>query len=211
LADRVLRPDFACAQSELCFAESLVAPGQPMRNKRTRAFWMTFLVYALAGPLVGLLCLLVISALIEAWGPITDRLGALISHLHSSPCASPYSEHFDLRCFQQPPDPRQFKYPWLDLQRLSLGVFGAYVIGFIPASLAGLVICVGRLGDGGVGFSYAVVVGTLIGLMTGGVAMYKLENAILLFLICLIATIVCWFITRRWWRKAEVADTNSAR
>jgi hypothetical protein len=179
-----------------------------MRNKRMQAFWMTLLVYALAGPLVGLLCLLVISTLIEAWGPITDRVGALVHHLYSAPCASPYSPQFDLRCFQQPPDVRQFNYPMLDLQTLSLGVFGAYVIGFLPASLSGFFICVGRLS--GVGFGYAVVVGTLIGLVTGGTAMFIPENAILLFLICLIATIVCWLITRRWWRDAEIADTNLA-
>ena len=49
-----------------------------MRNKR--AFWITLLVYAFAGPLVGLLALIVISSLIEAWGPIIDRIEALIPH-----------------------------------------------------------------------------------------------------------------------------------
>ena len=154
-----------------------------MRNKRMRATWMTLLLFALAGPLVGLLSLAVISFLIEAWGPITDRLGAPISHGQNSSCDSPYSGHFDLRCFQRF-EPRQFRYhPWLDLQTLSLDVFGAYVIGVIPALLAGLLICAGRLRDGGVGFSYAVLVGTLIGLMTGVMAMYNPENAILLFFI----------------------------
>jgi hypothetical protein len=50
-----------------------------MRDKRTRAMWMTLLVCALVGPLVGLLSFTVISFFIEAWGPI-DRFEALIPH-----------------------------------------------------------------------------------------------------------------------------------
>jgi hypothetical protein len=171
-----------------------------MRNKR--AFWMTLLVYAFAGPLVGLLALIVISSLIEAWGPIIDRFEALMPHAQSLSC-DPYSGPLDLGCYQRPPDPRHFSYPRLDLKTLSLGVFGAYAIGFIPALLAGFLICLGRLS--GVGFSFAVAVGTLIGVMTGVWAMHRPENAILLFFICLIATIVCWLATGRWWRKAEIA------
>jgi hypothetical protein len=179
-----------------------------MRNKR--AFWMTLLVYAFAGPLVGLLSVTVIGFFVEAWGPIIDRLEALIPHAQSSSCG-PYSEHFDLRCFQRPPDLRQFSYhPWL-LEMPSLSVFFAYVIGFIPALLAGFFICGGRLRDGGAGFSHAVLVGTLVGLGTGVMAIKSPEAAIALFFVCLIATLVCWLVTERWWRKAEIADTNSAR
>ena len=142
-----------------------------MRNKR--AFWMTLLVFAFAGPLVGLLSVTVIGFFIEAWGPIIDRLEALIPHAQSLSC-DPHSGHLDLRCFQQPPDPRQFSYhPWL-LENPSLSVFGAYVIGFIPALLAGFSICAGRLRDGGAGFSYAVLVGTLVGLPTGVIAIKSL-------------------------------------
>ena len=186
-----------------------------MRDGRVRAFWMTLLFYALAGPLVGLLSFIVIGFLIVAWGPIIDRLEALIPHAQSSSCG-PYSGHVDLRCFQLPPDLRQFTYPWL-LQRPLLSVFFAYVIGFIPASLAGLFICAGRLRDGGGGFSYAVLVGTLVGFMTAAVVMlmpglmsYKLESAVWFFFLCLIATIVCWLVAERWWRKAEITDVNSA-
>ena len=169
---------------------------------------MTLLVYAFAGPLVGLLSLVVVGFVVEAWGPIIDRLEALIPHAQSSSCG-PYSEHFGLRCFQQPPDRRQFSYPWL-LQEPSLSVFFAYVIGFVPALLAGFFICAGRLRDGGAGFSYAVLVGTLVGLVTGVMAIKSPEVAILLFFVCLIATLVCWLVTERWWRKAATAGTNSA-
>jgi hypothetical protein len=178
-----------------------------MRNKR--AFWMTLLVYAFAGPLVGLLSLTVIGFFIEAWGPIIDRLKALIPHAQSLSC-DPYAGPLDLRCFRRPPDLRQFSYhPWL-LQKPSLSVFGAYVIGFIPALLAGFLICAGRLRDGGAGFRYAVMVGTVVGLVTGVMAIKSPEATIGLFFVCLIATLVCWFVTERWWRTAATADTNSA-
>ena len=88
-----------------------------MRNKR--AFWMTLLVYAFAGPLVGLLSVVVIGLVVQAWGPIIDRLEALIPHAQTSSCG-PYSEHFDLRCFQLPPDPRRFQ--------LSLALAGAVTV-----------------------------------------------------------------------------------
>jgi hypothetical protein len=179
-----------------------------MRNKR--AFWMTLLVYAFAGPLVGLLAVTIIGFVVEAWGVIIDRLEALIPHAQSLSC-DPYSGHIDLRCFRRPPDPHQFNYhPWL-LENPSLSVFGAYAIGFIPALAAGFAICEGRLRDGGGGFSYAVVVGTVVGLVMGIIAMKDLGAAISAFFVCHIATLVCWLVTERWWRKAEIADTNSAR
>ncbi len=177
-----------------------------MRNKR--AFWMTLLVYAFAGPLVGLLSYTVIVFVVEAWGPIIDRLEALIPHAQSLSC-DPYSGHIDLRCFQRPRDPRKFSYPILLLEP-SLTVFFAYFIGFIPALLAGFVICAGRLRDGGAGFSYAVVVGTVVGLVMGVMFMKELGAAISVFFVCLIATLVCWLVTELWWRKVEIAD-NSAR
>jgi hypothetical protein len=181
-----------------------------MRDNRTRAFWMTWLFYALAGPLVGLLCLLLISFVIEAWGPIADRLSALVPHTQNPACDPSNARHIDLRCFQRF-EPRQFRFPLgFDSGMLSLFVFGAYVVGFIPASLAGLVIAVGRLRDDRVGFFYAFLVGAVIGFLTGSLALFYPQNAIALFFICLIATIVCWFITARWWRKAALAEANSA-
>jgi hypothetical protein len=178
-------------------AQSHVAPGNAMRHQRTRAFWMALAFYILAGPLVGLFSLLVIAFFMEAWGPIMDRLGALISHMQSSPSNAPFDpRQIDLGCFQRF-EPRQLPHLALDRKTLSLGIFGAYMIGSAPALVAGLPVSVGGLRDRGVGLGYVVLVGTLIGFMTGVMAIYRPENAILLFFICLIATIVCWYATRR--------------
>jgi hypothetical protein len=182
-----------------------------MCDKRWRAFWKTLLFYAFVGPLVGLLSLLVISFAVEAWGPIVDRLAALMPHAPDPACVAPHGRQFDLRCYQRN-DPRPFTVPgWSDVEMLPLFVFGAYFIGFIPASLAGLCIAAGRLHGGGAGFIYALAVGTVIGFALGSMAMFYPQNAVALFLICLISTIVCWFITRRWWRKGEVRMSDGRR
>jgi hypothetical protein len=205
---RQLGPDFACAQFGLYWRITRRFQGT-MRNKRTRAFWMTLLVYGFAGPLVDLLSVTVIGFVVEAWSVIIDRLAAITPHVQSLSCNA-YSRHIDLGCFQRPPDPRQFNYhPWF-LENPSLSVFGAYAIGLIPALTAGFIICVGRLRDGGAGFGYAVVVGTVIGLLVGVMAIKEIGAAIGLFFVCLIATLVCWLVTERWWRKAEIAALTEA-
>jgi hypothetical protein len=37
-------------------------------HNENRAFWMTLLFYTVAGPLVGLFCLVVMSFFVAAWG-----------------------------------------------------------------------------------------------------------------------------------------------
>jgi hypothetical protein len=181
--------------------------GAPIPDRRMQAYWVTLLVYVLAGPIVGLLSIAFIAFLWTAWVILTDQLAVLMPHAQSSSCA--HSEHIDLLCFQRGPEPRHFVFPSLDFGWMSLYVLGAYVTGLIPALMAAALICSRGLRHGTVSFGYATMVGAVIGLMMGGVlAMSKPEN-LFFFPICLIATIVCWLITRRWWRKAEIADTNS--
>ena len=183
-----------------------------MRDRRGRAFWKTVLFYALAGPLIGLLCFNVVFFVVDAWGVAANRYAIYLFDLKTAACPSPYSEHFDLGCFQRGPDPRHldFAWPW-DWQWLHLltVLFGTYVVGFTPAVLAGFTISAAGLRDGWRGFGRAVAVGTLIGLLTGAVMLYRLENAILFFFICLGATIVCWLVARRWWRTDVTADTGA--
>ena len=178
-----------------------------MPNRPMRAVWMTLLVYALAGPLVGLLAVLVIDFLTVPWEAATDRLRALLSEAQNPACASLPSGHFDSLCFQRF-EPRQIGFP--PLGRVPVYIFGAYIIGIMPALLAGAFICARGLRDGVVSFGYAAMVGTLVGLVMGGaMAMYKPENASLFF-ICLIATIVCWRITERFWRRADIVELARA-
>jgi hypothetical protein len=181
-----------------------------MRDKRGQAFWMTAVFYVLAGPLVGLLSFIAISFLTDAWDVATNRLAILIADAQMASCASPYSEHFDLRCFQRGPDPRQFLSGTVQWQFLPWLIFGAYVVGCIPAFVSGLFIGGRRFLRGRVGFGHASLVGALVGLMTGLVVIAKPDNAILLFFICLISTVVCWLVTERWWRATDIADTDAA-
>jgi hypothetical protein len=185
-----------------------VGTGAPTPEGRMHAYWVTLLVYVLAGPIVGLLSMVFIAFLGAAWGVLTDQLAVLMPHAQSSSCA--YSGYIDLRCFQRGPELRHFVFPSLNFLRIPLYVLFAYVIGLIPALMAAALICWRGLRHGTVSFGYAIMVGTLIGLMMGGVLGISKPGNAWFFPICLIATIVCWLITRRWWRRAEIADTNSA-
>jgi hypothetical protein len=70
-------------------------------KQRVRAFVKTLLLYALVGPLVGLVSLLPIAVLVAAWDLVADWLRGLISRAQSPPCDPPHDGIFDLRCFQQ--------------------------------------------------------------------------------------------------------------
>lgn len=162
------------------------------------------LFYALAGPLIGLLALLFMSALAAEWESITHAVGVLITRAQRPPCVPQHDGIFDLRCFQRE-EPLHLWYPefgGLTSQTLSLFLTGAYVIGFVPALLAGFLVCTIRLADNKFGWRQAVVVGTLIGLATGAVSLKSPQMAILLFFLCLLSTVVCWRFTDRWWQGA---------
>jgi len=187
-------------------------PCSPTGNQ-VRAFWKTLLLYALVGPLIGLFALLVVSAVVAEWESITHAVGVLTARAHRPPCEPPHDGIFDLRCFQREEPlhlwPTEIGAPSLKI--LSLYVFGAYAIGFIPAALAGFLVGGIRLSDNKFGLRQAVLVGTLIGLTTGavavaqgspGMAMRALGVAALLLFLCLFSTVVCWRLTDRWWRGA---------
>src|ERR1700693_5856353 len=70
-------------------------------KRRVRAFVKTLLLYALVGPLVGLVSLLPIAVLVAAWDLMADWLRVLLSRAQSPRCAPPHDGIFDLRCFQQ--------------------------------------------------------------------------------------------------------------
>ena len=168
-----------------------------------RAFWKTLLVYALAGPLVGLLALLLMSALVTEWGLITHAIDILVSRAQRPPCVPYHDGIYDLRCFQREAPLRLW--PEIDAPSpriMSMFVMVAYVIGFVPALLAGFLVCTIRLADNRFGWKQAMVAGTLIGLATAAVslALRTPQMGLLLFFLCLIATVLCWRLTDRWWQ-----------
>jgi hypothetical protein len=98
--------------------------------------------------------------------------------------------------------------------KLSAVVIVAYIIGFIPAAVAGYFIGAIGMRYGGVRLSHAALIGTMVGLMTAiafaiiSAPTFRPENAVVLFLICVSATIVCWLVAGRWWHGTEIADTE---
>ena len=103
-----------------------------MRNRRMRAVWMTLLFYALAGPLVGLLFIMVIGFLVAAGGPVTDQLVLLFRYAQSLWCVSQSAGNFDPRCFQRF-EPRHFSFFLFGSPTLYVVVGAAFIVGFFPA------------------------------------------------------------------------------
>jgi len=151
-----------------------------------RAFFKTLLLFALAGPLVGLLSLVPLAVLIAAWDAVS-RVETFQFH-----------PHFDAQ----------------SLQRLKLFVAGVYVIGFIPASFAGLLVAQARLLAGNaLRLWHVLALGCLVGLIVCAMvgANHYLHDAhffqgcALLVYVCAAATILCWLPARRWWPDSDLA------
>jgi hypothetical protein len=177
-------------------------------KQRVRAFVKTLLLYALVGPLVGLLSLVPIAVLVVAWDTIADWL-AFMSRAQSPPCDPPHDGIFDLRCYQQvAPFHFNLHIDAPSLQTLSLYVFTAYVIGFVPAVFAGLLIAQAMLLTGNAfRFWHALALGCLVGVIFSAsvTANHYLHDAhffqgfALLVYVCAIATGFCWLPASRWW------------
>jgi hypothetical protein len=95
-------------------------------------------------------------------------------------------------------------------------VFGmSYVLGTIPAAIAGLLVGFAQAFRGAVTWLEALVIGTLVGggfVLTvfvlrpagGDVHLLSLASAVLV-LVCIASTLVCWAIVRAWYRFAPPA------
>lgn len=179
-----------------------------------RAFVKTLLLYALVGPLVGLVSLLPIAVLVAGWDLMADWLRVLISRAQSPSCDPPHDGIFDLRCFQQVA-PFHFN-PHFDvpsLQTLSLYVFGAYVMGFVPAVFAGFLVAQAMLLVGNAfRFWHALALGCFVGVIFSAMvgANHYLHDAhffqgcALLVYLCAIATSICWLPVSRWWLESDL-------
>ena len=201
-------PDFACAR----YRGYHGAISYRTRGRGVRAFWKTLLLFAVAGPLVGLAALLLTSAVITEWELITHAIGILVSRAQRPPCVPYHDGIYDLRCFQQEAPLRLWpEIGTPDLRILSIFVMVAYVIGFVPALLAGFLVCTVRLSDNRFGWKQAMVVGTLIGLAAAAVslALRSAQMGLLLFFLCLLATIVCWRLSDRWWQGVRQQDASA--
>jgi hypothetical protein len=173
-----------------------------------RAFVKTLLLCALVGPLVGLLSFVPIAVLVAAWDTMADWL-AFMSRAQSPPCDLPHDGIFDLRCYQHvAPFHFNLHIDAPSLQTLSPYVFGAYVIGFVPAVFAGLLVAQAMsLVGNAFRFWHALALGCFVGVLFSAMvgANHYLHDAhffqgcALLVYLCAIATGFCWLPARRWW------------
>jgi hypothetical protein len=94
------------------------------------------------------------------------------------------------------------------LQTLSQYFFGAYVMGFVPAVFAGLLVAQAMLLVGNAfRFWHALALGCFVGVFFSAMvgANHYLHDAhffqgcALLVYLCAIATSICWLPVSRWW------------
>lgn len=94
---------------------------------------------------------------------------------------------------------------WIGLFALIYGVPISYLIGGVPAGIAGLILGVGRAWLGWAGWRYALAVGALVGVgvfvATGqpifpnsGAQGPAIHSNLLLAATCFVATLICWRI-----------------
>jgi hypothetical protein len=178
-----------------------------------QAFLKTLLLYALVGPLVGLLSLVPIAVVVTTWDVISHWLGSLAWHAPGISCENQTPSHLDFRCFQQRAEPfhldLNFHIGW---QGLSLGVVSAYAVGFLPASFAGLLVAQGRLLAGNTfRVWHVLVLGCLVGVIFTSILAADqylhdarfFQGCALLVYVCVVPTILCWLVARRWWAQTD--------
>ena len=76
----------------------------------------------------------------------------------------------------------------------------SYLIGAIPAAIAGLAVGIKQVSFGGTGWRFALVTGMLVGLTpltVGGLA--TIRALVGFMVITTLATLACWLIVRSWW------------
>jgi hypothetical protein len=181
-----------------------------------QAFVKTLLLYALVGPLVGLLSLAPIGVVVTAWDVISHWLASIDWQALSISCENQTPSHLDPRCFEQRTEPfhldLNFHISW---QGISFVVVSAYVIGFLPASFAGVLVAQGRLLAGNAfRVWHVLVLGCVVGVIFTsivGADQYLhdarfFQGCALLVYVCVVATVLCWLVARRWWPQTDFSD-----
>jgi hypothetical protein len=169
------------------------------------AFAGTLIFYAFVGPLAGAVALLLPGYGLQlyhiAWSNIEFHW------LHTLQCP-PFSGGDCL--FLKP----KVILP-LDWQIL---VSGSYIIGFIPAAFAGLLVAIGMLAREDFKFRHALAFGCIVGILFAAFvgadhflhdARFFLGSAFLAY-ICVFATVVCWFPVRLWWPRKRLQNSDQA-
>ena len=95
-------------------------------------------------------------------------------------------------------------------------VSGSYIIGFIPAAFAGLLVAIGMLVREDFKFRHTLAFGCIVGILFAAWvgadhflhdARFFLGSAFLVY-ICVFATVVCWFPVRLWWPRKRLQNSD---
>jgi hypothetical protein len=189
----------------------------PVRLPRPKglifAFTGTLLFYAFVGPLAGVAAL--------------DLLGCVLDLCHIVWSNIAFYWLHTLQCPDGTGGECRFLTPTAALPSGSqiLGLlWSAYMLGFIPATLAGLLVARGMRAREDFKFRHALLFGCIVGILfaallgafylfVGGSAMlaFACASSIVSVYACVFATGVCWFPIRSWWPRKHLLNSGQAR
>jgi hypothetical protein len=169
------------------------------------AFAGTLIFYAFVGPLAGFVALLLPALGLQLYHIVWSNIE--FHWLHTLQC--PPNSGGDCLFLET-----KTVYPFRVLET----VLSAYIIGFIPATLAGLLVAIGMLAREDFRFRHALAFGCIVGILFAAIlgADHYLHDArfflgcALLAYICVFATVACWFPVRRWWPRTRLLNSGQA-
>jgi hypothetical protein len=171
------------------------------------AFTGTLLFYAFVGPLAGAVALLLPACGLQLYRILSSNIE--FHWLHTLQCPPGVGgDCVFLETTAVLPSGSQI-----------LGILlSSYIIGFIPATLAGLLVAIGMLAREDFKFRHALAFGCVVGIVFAallGADHYPHDTRFFLgstFLayICVFATVVCWFPARSWWPRKRLLNSGQA-
>jgi hypothetical protein len=176
------------------------------------AFTGTLLFYAFVGPLAGLVALVLPGCVLDLCHIVWSNIEFYWLHT--------------LRCPDGTGGDCQFLTPKAVLpsgSQILVLVRTMYFLGFIPATLAGLLVSRGICAREDFGFRHALRFGCIVGILlaallgaiylfVGGSAMLAIVcvSSIVSVYVCVFATGVCWFPVRSWWPRMHLLSSGQA-
>jgi hypothetical protein len=172
-------------------------------------FTGTLLFYALVGPLAGLLAI--------------DLLGCILGVCRIVSSNIEFYWLHTLRCPDGTGGDCQFLTPKALLpsgSQILMQLRMDYVSGFVPATLAGLLVARGMRAREDFGFRHALQLGCVIGMSyaaLGGAFLLFVGGSTMLAIVCVFsictvyvctfATVVCWFPVGSWWPRRHLLNS----
>jgi hypothetical protein len=171
------------------------------------AFAGTLIFYVLAGPLAGVLAILLPGYGIQLYHIAWSNIELYWLHsLHCPPMSGGDCLFLNEKMTFLPSNPKFL--PTL--------VLASYAIGVVPAASAGVLVAIGMSVGSGLRFWHVLLFGVFVGIPFSallGAGHYLHDTRFLvglafLIYICVFATVVCWLPARLWWPQRRAPNRD---